>query len=149
MRSPVSGTVIDVGGDLPDRESLNLILDLGRMLTSRPDLSSDDVEPFAGNYIIIDASSFYVFVAHLRSKSIRVQVGESVRAGQALGEVGNSGFTLEPHLHIQLVDQIDNLLAANTLPFSIDSFEVMVNGVWSTSSMESLPKGKSFVSNER
>jgi murein DD-endopeptidase MepM/ murein hydrolase activator NlpD len=118
-----------VGGDLPDRESLNLILDLGRMLTSRPDLSSDDVEPFAGNYIIIDASSFYVFVAHLRSKSIRVQVGESVRAGQALGEVGNSGFTLEPHLHIQLVDQIDNLLAANTLPFSIDSFEVMVNGV--------------------
>jgi biotin carboxyl carrier protein len=142
VRTPVAGTVMHVSDDVPDRESLNLVLDLVRMLASRPDLSPDDIRPFAGNYIIIDAESFYVFVAHLKSGSIPVEAGDRVRKGQVLGEVGNSGFTLEPHLHIQLVDQVDNLLAATTLPFNIDSFEIMDNGDWNTSSIKSLPKGK-------
>ena len=142
VKSPISGTVMEVSDEVPDREALNLILDLGRMFTSRPDLTADDIRPFAGNYIIIEAKGFYVFVAHLRSKSILVQAGDRVSAGQILGEVGNSGFTLEPHLHIQLVDQVDDLLAAAVLPFHIDSFEILVDGVWNPSSKGCLPKGK-------
>lgn len=142
VKSPVSGIVTDVSDHAPDRESLSLVLDLARMLTSRPELTPEDLRPFAGNYIIIDAKGFYVFVAHLRSESIRVEEGDSVRVGQILGEVGNSGFTLEPHLHIQLVDQVENLLTATVLPFHIDSFEVRSAGVWNPSSGASLPKGK-------
>lgn len=142
VKSPASGIVMDVSDHAPDRKSLNLILDLARMFSSRPDLKSDDIRPFAGNYIIIDAKDFYVFVAHLKSNSIRVQAGDKVTAGQILAEVGNSGFTLEPHLHIQLVDRVDNLLAAAILPFSVDSFEVMDDGVWTASARGSLPKGK-------
>ena len=142
VKSPLSGTVMEVSDEVPDRESLNLILDFGRMFTSRPDLTADDIRPFAGNYIIIEAKGFYVFVAHLRSKSILVQAGDRVSAGQILGEVGNSGFTLEPHLHIQLVNQVDDLLAATVLPFHIDSFEVMADGVWNPSIQGSLPKDK-------
>jgi hypothetical protein len=142
VRSPVSGTVISASDNIPDRESLSLVRDLVNMLTSRPALTSNDIRPFAGNYVVIDAEGFCVFVAHLRSESIRVQVGDRVMMGQVLGEVGNSGFTLEPHLHIQLADQVDNLFTATALPFVIDSFEIMTNGGWDTSSMKSLPKGK-------
>ena len=142
VRAPVPGTVVDVNDNVPDRASLNLVSDLVKMLTSRPDLTSDDIGYFAGNYIIIEAEGFYVFVAHLRSKSIRVRADDTVRKGQILGEVGNSGFTLEPHLHIQLVDQVDNLLTATALPFVMDSFGVMADGAWNISSMGTLPKGK-------
>lgn len=142
VNSPVAGTVIKVSDGVPDRESLNLVHDLVRMFTARPGLTPDDIRPLAGNYIIIHARDFYIFVAHLRSNSIRVQAGDEVARGQALGEVGNCGFTLEPHLHFQLMDQVDDLLTASALPFDIDSFEVMSDGFWYASSKRSLPKGK-------
>lgn len=113
VKSPVSGTVMEVSDEVPDREALDLILDLGRMFSVRPNLTADDIRPFAGNYIIIETKGFYVFVAHLRSKSVLVPAGDRVTAGQILGEVGNSSFTLEPHLHIQIVDQVDDL----TVPY--------------------------------
>jgi hypothetical protein len=142
VKSPVAGVVIAVSAHEPDRESLNLVLDLARMFSSRADLTPEDIRPFAGNYIIIGAEDFYVFIAHLKSTSIRVQAGDEVSSGQILGEVGNSGFTLEPHLHIQLADRVDNLSAAVVLPFRIDSFEVMDEGAWIVSTEKSLPKGK-------
>jgi murein DD-endopeptidase MepM/ murein hydrolase activator NlpD len=52
------------------------------------DLAADDIRPFAGNYVIIDVSDFYVFLAHMRSGSVRVDTGDKVMAGQVLGEEG-------------------------------------------------------------
>jgi murein DD-endopeptidase MepM/ murein hydrolase activator NlpD len=142
VKSPVAGTVADVSDEAPDRDSLNLILDLARMLTARPDPAADGIRPFAGNYVILDAEDFYVFVAHMRSGSVRVAAGDRVKVGQVLGEVGNSGFTLEPYLHIQLFDQVDDIFAANAPPFKIDTLEVMTNGVWNVSPNGILPKGE-------
>jgi len=57
--------------------------------------------PSNTNSILIQTDSFYVFMAHLRYKGVFVQEGDQVKTGQPIGLVGNSGFTLEPHLHIQ------------------------------------------------
>lgn len=40
-------------------------------------------------------------VGHLREGSVAVTTGDRVRAGQVIGQVGNSGNTAEPHVHIQ------------------------------------------------
>ena len=37
----------------------------------------------------------------MKEASIRIKTGDHVMEGQLLGQVGNSGFSLEPHLHIQ------------------------------------------------
>ena len=100
------------------------------------------IKPFAGNHVIIEADGFNVFAAHLRSGSVQVEVGDKIKVGQVLGEVGNSGLALEPHLHVQLVDRVDDLLAANVPPFRIDAFEVMTNGTWKASLDGILPKGE-------
>lgn len=42
-------------------------------------------------------------IAHLRPGSVVVAVGDQVKAGQLLGQVGNSGNSIEPHLHIGAV----------------------------------------------
>lgn len=41
-----------------------------------------------------------ILLGHLRQGSVVVSVGQSVVSGTPLGEVGNSGNTTQPHLHI-------------------------------------------------
>jgi hypothetical protein len=53
------------------------------------------------NQVLIATNTCYVFMAHLRPGCVFVQQGDSVVTGQPLGCCGNSGFSLEPHLHIQ------------------------------------------------
>ncbi|MGW2816719.1 peptidoglycan DD-metalloendopeptidase family protein [Streptomyces sp. NPDC001415] len=57
-------------------------------------------EPPYGNHVFIDTGSEVVKLAHLRPGSVTVSTGDRVHTGQPLGEVGNSGNTTEPHLHI-------------------------------------------------
>ncbi|MEY9913445.1 membrane protein YdbS with pleckstrin-like domain [Catenulispora sp. MAP12-49] len=56
--------------------------------------------PASGNHVSIDTGSETVHLAHLRLGTVIVAVGDRVAAGQPLGEIGNSGNTTEPHLHL-------------------------------------------------
>lgn len=59
-----------------------------------------DREHMAGNFVAIDCGGFVVILAHLRRGSIVVAAGDGVEAGDPLGEMGNSGNSSEPHLHL-------------------------------------------------
>jgi len=59
-----------------------------------------DRENIAGNYVAVDCGDFFVVLAHLRQGSIQVSVGDSLDIGDTLGEMGNSGNSSEPHLHV-------------------------------------------------
>ncbi len=71
---------------------------------SMPDLFTHQVDTahVAGNYVGIRFKQYNVFLAHLQPYSIQVRVGDTVRAGQPLGRVGNSGATSEPVLHLHV-----------------------------------------------
>ena len=62
-----------------------------------PEMDSDNK---AGNYIAVDCGDFVVILAHLRQGKMAVAEGDPLRVGDFLGEVGNSGNSSEPHLHI-------------------------------------------------
>lgn len=58
-----------------------------------------------GNAVIIrHADGVYSFYAHLQPNTLRVKVGDKVKAGAVLGLCGNTGNSSEPHLHFQLQD---------------------------------------------
>lgn len=59
-----------------------------------------DRKHMAGNYVAIDCGDFFVILAHLRKGSITVAKGDKVSVGHALGKIGNSGNTSQPHLHL-------------------------------------------------
>ena len=59
-----------------------------------------DVEHLAGNYIVISCKGVEVILAHLNQGSLLVQENEVVQQGQVLAQVGNSGNSSQPHLHI-------------------------------------------------
>ncbi|MEK7848667.1 MAG: urea transporter [Chloroflexota bacterium] len=67
-----------------------------------------------GNLVIIDhGNGEFSELSHFRFKGIVVRAGEAVVRGQLLGHVGNSGRSMEPHLHYQL--QRENRPGARTV----------------------------------
>ncbi|MEY2480492.1 MAG: hypothetical protein QOI04_1419 [Verrucomicrobiota bacterium] len=66
-----------------------------------------------GNYVTIDhGKSEYSFYAHMQKGSVRVHVGDHVKAGDVLGKLGSSGNSTEPHLHFHLCDKADSPMSA-------------------------------------
>ncbi|MEV7115950.1 M23 family metallopeptidase [Streptomyces anulatus] len=81
-----------------------------------------------GNHVILDlGDGTYAAYAHVQRGSLQVKAGDTVRAGQRLGRVGNSGNTTEPHLHFHLMDgpDLDN---ARGVPFTWRGVGVPANG---------------------
>lgn len=76
-----------------------------RAVDGLPDLSppESDRENRAGNHVVIACQGVNVLLAHLRQGSVAVREGEDVVTGQPIGQIGNSGNTSEPHLHVHAV----------------------------------------------
>ena len=77
-----------------------------------------------GNSVVLDlGENHYAVYAHLQPGKMRVHPGDTVKRGQVLGLVGNTGNSVAPHLHFHVVSN-PSPLAANGLPYEIDHFEV-------------------------
>jgi murein DD-endopeptidase MepM/ murein hydrolase activator NlpD len=129
--SPVNGVVVRVGEGWPDRERLSLVRDYLRGRFFPPRFSTSDYRPLAGNYVVIHSDSTYVFLAHLRCGSVRVEPNETVHIGQWIADVGNSGNSTAPHLHLQLMDAAE-LISANGIPCCFRSYERWNGLTWET-----------------
>jgi peptidase M23-like protein len=86
--APGAGTVVAVADTFPD-------LPIG----------SRDPAHATGNHVVIDhGNQEFSLLAHLQPRSVKVRVGQRVKAGDVLGSTGNSGNTSEPHLHVHLMN---------------------------------------------
>ncbi|HEY3322205.1 MAG TPA: urea transporter [Planctomycetota bacterium] len=113
--SPVRGWVIKVLDTLPDNAPARVA-------------ASDQ----SGNFVLLkDVRGFYVKLCHFAEKSIRAAEGQWVERGQILGLCGNSGYSPQPHIHVQV--QAGESNSAATIPFSfvnyIDGDEYHANDV--------------------
>jgi murein DD-endopeptidase MepM/ murein hydrolase activator NlpD len=81
-----------------------------------------------GNHVVIQADDgTCVLLAHLRRRSLRVERGERVAAGQPVAGCGNSFNSSEPHLHVQVVDG-PRAWTATALPVRVDGTPPPSNG---------------------
>jgi hypothetical protein len=82
------------------------------VVTDQPDLEIGTQDPLhpGGNYVVVrHGPGLFSFYAHMMQASATVSVGDRVSRGQALGRVGNSGNTIQPHLHFHFMDRWDGL----------------------------------------
>ena len=105
------GHVADLKDGLPENE--------GTTERSARNITLDNV---FGNYLILDlGQSRFAVYAHLQPGSFKVKLGDTVKPGQVLALLGNSGNSDAPHLHFHLVDAIAPM-GAEGFPYEIDTF---------------------------
>lgn len=76
-----------------------------------------------GNYVSIkDKYGRHHHFAHIKYGSVKVKPGDSVKAGQIIGQLGNSGMTTTPHLHYGVYSK-DWVV---TLPVNFKSYKLIV-----------------------
>lgn len=128
--APLDGVVAACSDGTPDRERISLLRDLVKLLIFPPKGGSP-FQAYGGNYIILKCGSVYPLLAHLRCGSLRVKVGDHVQAGDQLGEVGNSGSSVQPHLHFQVMKNENPFpLFENLLPFRLRKIQKRIGQDW-------------------
>jgi murein DD-endopeptidase MepM/ murein hydrolase activator NlpD len=115
--APAAGTIVRVRGDRPDQP-----------VTSRSDPAFFAPEypngGDVGNHVVIDhGGGEFSLLAHMMAGSVLVALGDTVRQGQPVGKLGNSGDTNGPHVHYQLQSGPD-WPSADALPVAFTNVSV-------------------------
>jgi Peptidase family M23 len=81
-----------------------------------------DRNHMAGNHVLLRCMQADVLLGHFKPGSLKVAVGQQVTVSQPMANVGNSGNTGEPHLHIhaQLAGTVGVPFSGNPLPVRFD-----------------------------
>ena len=107
------GKVVDTLNTLPEQVPPNL-----------PEPKTINLDNGLGNHVILDlGKSVFALYAHLQPESVTVKPGDSVRRGQVLGKLGNTGNTSAPHLHFHMMN--GPTIGSDGVPYLIDRFDVV------------------------
>lgn len=103
--SPCSGKVVSVHNGIVDNKPMH------------PNPSMPE-----GNNVVIECDVGELLLAHLKQGSIQVAPKQLVLEGDPIAQVGNSGNSLEPHLHMRASKNGHTMgISFNGLPLSINS----------------------------
>lgn len=76
----------------------------------------------AGNHVILNiGQGLFAFYAHICTGTIMVQVGDTVKEGDPIALLGNSGNSTAPHLHFQICDSKEFFMTNGT-PFVLKKY---------------------------
>lgn len=127
--APAHGTVVQVHDGEIDHVGRRSQLTLVPYALGQPARLRQGVSAIAGNHLIIAlrGSGAFVALAHLRTGSIRVAIGDEVTAGQRVADCGNSGNSTQPHVHLQVMDSLD-LSVAQGIPMTFRRFREWPRG---------------------
>lgn len=96
---------------------------VGGVQDNRPGVM--DKENPEGNYVKLMCGEVVIFMAHQMKGSVRLKEGDEVNTGELIGNVGNSGNTIEPHLHIQA-----NTPGGEALPILFEKRFLVLNDIF-------------------
>lgn len=96
---------------------------VGGVQDNRPGVM--DKENPEGNYVKLKCGEVVIFMAHQMKGSVRLKEGDKVKVGELIGNVGNSGNTIEPHLHIQA-----NTPGGEALPILFEKRFLVLNDIF-------------------
>jgi murein DD-endopeptidase MepM/ murein hydrolase activator NlpD len=127
----LDGVVVAAVDGIPERARVHVLRELALVtraaLTFRP--TPEHVLRLVGNHVILGHGDTWSVYAHLTTGSVAVRSGETVPAGRQLGRVGHTGNSSTPHLHFQLMDAPDPLVARG-VPCAFRSYEVEGEAGW-------------------
>ena len=126
--SPGTGIVEEVNDDIPDN-------DIGNVNT---------INNWGNSIVIKHADHLYSCLSHLKAGSISVKPGDKVMQGQSIAQVGNSGRSPYPHLHMQF--QSNPFVGSQTIYYPLSYFILNTGKNYFFKSFE-IPEKDNHISN--
>lgn len=114
--APAAGTVVGMANDVAENE-----FD-GKEVVYANIAGNDIYRELGGNYVVLDhANGEFSYFAHMKPGSVRVRVGDHVKDGDQIGNMGFAGDAFIPHLHYMLIDNAD-VMKAEGVPSYFHNF---------------------------
>lgn len=130
VRAVADGKVVAVSNDQADnaamlkRQGETDDAYLVRLQEGQAALLMKGMGSVLGNHVVIDhGNGEFSIYAHLKQGSVLAALGASVAAGEAIGDVGSSGNSTEPHLHFQICDSPD-IATCRPIPASFTGYRL-------------------------
>lgn len=150
VNSPVNGIVIKTHNSEPDNIVRRSIFTGIPYLMGQRNRVKQGIEKIAGNYVIIkvENSNNYICIVHLKNNSVIVAEGQFIAQGQQIAECGNSGNSIQPHVHIQAMDKLDvDIKEIKGIPLFFDNYtEFNVRDKKKRNMKKSFPKKNHIIS---
>jgi murein DD-endopeptidase MepM/ murein hydrolase activator NlpD len=128
--APVAGTVLRASDGMPERQWIHPARELFHMARNAFTFTPEKLGSILGNHVILETpSGVLAAFAHFTPGSVGVEEGQTVNLGDVLGRVGHTGNSTSPHLHFQLMDAADPLLAKG-IPCAFREYEVLRDAAW-------------------
>lgn len=131
IHAPFDGEVVHAVDGVRAPAWIHPVRETSRMLRNALTFTPARLPSILGNHVVLRSVDLYAGFAHLAPDSVAVIPGQRVTAGELLGRVGHTGNSTSPHLHFQLMDSPD-VLVARGIPCAFREYEVERDGDWVT-----------------
>jgi len=131
VHATFDGEVVQAVDGVPERAWLHIVRELALVLKNAVtfDPAKRGLDPVLGNHVIQRRGETFALFAHLAPGTVAVTTGQTVRTGDVIGRVGHTGNSTAPHLHVQLMDSAD-LLVARGVPCAFAEYLSKRDGRW-------------------
>lgn len=127
--APHRGVVRATRDGQQDRPTVSAVRDLLNGFLIRPLRSGRHIGAMAGNHVVVEIEGGHILLAHLRRGSVTVEPGQAIEVGAVVGDVGNSGNSVGPHLHMQVMTSADPF-DADVVAWRLAAFERWTGSDW-------------------
>jgi murein DD-endopeptidase MepM/ murein hydrolase activator NlpD len=130
VHAPFDGEVVTAVDGIGERTWIHPVREVVRMFWNALTYTPARLPRILGNHVIVRAAGhddLFAGMVHLVPGSVTVSPGDRVRRGDVVGRVGHTGNSTSPHLHFQLMDAADALVARG-VPCAFRAYEVQSTG---------------------
>jgi hypothetical protein len=129
VHAPFDGEVVAAVDGVGERARVHPLLEGIRALRTALTFTPARLPSVLGNHVVMRKGEVFAAFVHLAPGSVGVEQGRRVAAGSVIGRVGHSGNSTSPHLHFQLMDSADPLVAKG-VPCAFESYELRSGDAW-------------------
>jgi murein DD-endopeptidase MepM/ murein hydrolase activator NlpD len=129
VHTPFDGRIVRAVDGIEERARVHPLRELGLAVKNALTFTPERLPAILGNHVVMRRDDLFAAFVHLAPGSVAVHEGQDVQRGEVIGRVGHTGNSTSPHLHFQLMDSADPMLATG-IPCAFATYDVLHADAW-------------------